>query len=580
MQISVQFDQPFTGIVHVKNFRRDPCQIYGNGSTSLSLTIDLLAGHNRPNYCGVYRTKGSEERSISLVVRLHRALELSDDKHFVITCGNTEFNNRNRNEKLLLKFVDQNGNKINKLYHGESYRLRAEIVSSSSSSQNQQLSSSRSSSSSSSSPSLSSYHLYVHNCFIFNGNDSDVEFLDSNGCPALTSVGPFKQISRNVAESDIQSMFKLPGTNQLHLQCLIKMIENCTTCQQSFCPINQTRSQSQELISSKKNNAKTKTEMQMLASTTVYVFEPDQQMSSSILYAGGIGGGLGFNGGGNNGHNFDGRCTEWRFPWLIALCIMLGILLIIMMVVNIFLCSSLSCSCCRSEIVEHEPVIIEDYDPYKIDIGSFYSPYDSRLSLNRSSKLLPFSSSSSTAHHNCGNGGGVCPGVCSNHDRSGHYCSSAHQTQSVLSLPAPQSTQSHQSSSSSSQNQQHQQQQQQQQQHSQHHHHHHNNQNHPLMPLTANSSTAIKPISISSSYSPSIETTNNNNSNLRGRLLMNGLNGNNLKINKSNLKKLGKSASKQTKQLGKQSMMMMMPPAIAYNPYQHSPQSIRSEEFY
>ncbi|KPM05032.1 hypothetical protein QR98_0034910 [Sarcoptes scabiei] len=57
MQISVQFDQPFTGIVHVKNFRRDPCQIYGNGSTSLSLTIDLLAGHNRPNYCGVYRTK-------------------------------------------------------------------------------------------------------------------------------------------------------------------------------------------------------------------------------------------------------------------------------------------------------------------------------------------------------------------------------------------------------------------------------------------------------------------------------------------------------------------------------------------
>ena len=39
-------------------------------------------------------SQGTEERSISLVVRLHKALELSDDKHFVITCGNTEFSNR------------------------------------------------------------------------------------------------------------------------------------------------------------------------------------------------------------------------------------------------------------------------------------------------------------------------------------------------------------------------------------------------------------------------------------------------------------------------------------------------------
>ena len=34
------------------------------------------------------------------------------------------------------------------------------------------------------------------------------------------------------------------------------------------------------------------------------------------------------------------------------------------------------------QIIEREPTIIEDYDPYKIDVG-FYSPYDSRLSLNR-----------------------------------------------------------------------------------------------------------------------------------------------------------------------------------------------------
>jgi len=167
--------------------------------------------------------------------------------------------------------------------------------------------------------------LFVKNCFIFNGNESDVEFLNGNGCPTLSSVSAFRQIGHNIAEAEIRSMFKLPGTNQLHLQCMVELVDNCHFCEPSLCPElagNDTRKGKQSLLQP--------IDMQMLASTTAYVFEPDSQMTASIQAA--------------------SNCSEWRFPWLIALCIMLAVLLVIMMVVNIFLCTSMSCSCFKQEV--------------------------------------------------------------------------------------------------------------------------------------------------------------------------------------------------------------------------------------
>jgi len=80
------------------------------------------------------------------------------------------------------------------------------------------------------------------------------------------------------------------------------------------------------------------------------------------------------------------ECTEWRFPWLIALCICLGILLLAMLILNIFLCSSLSCTCTKTEIVDREPSE-DEYDPYnKVDWPppqSQFSHYGSRSSLNK-----------------------------------------------------------------------------------------------------------------------------------------------------------------------------------------------------
>lgn len=51
--------------------------------------------------------------------------------------------------------------------------------------------------------------------------------------------------------------------------------------------------------------------------------------------------------------------------WLLWLALAFGVLFLIMLIINIFLCSAMSCSCDQTEIIEKENSIIEDYDPYR-----------------------------------------------------------------------------------------------------------------------------------------------------------------------------------------------------------------------
>jgi len=70
--------------------------------------------------------------------------------------------------------------------------------------------------------------------------------------------------------------------------------------------------------------------------------------------------------------------------WLLWLAVALGILFLIMLIINIFLCSAMTCSCTRTDIIEKEPSIIEDYDPYRSWHGSQYgSRFDLITSLKR-----------------------------------------------------------------------------------------------------------------------------------------------------------------------------------------------------
>lgn len=72
--------------------------------------------------------------------------------------------------------------------------------------------------------------------------------------------------------------------------------------------------------------------------------------------------------------------------WLLWLAVALGILFLIMLIINIFLCSAMTCSCTRTDIIEKEPSIIEDYDPYRSWHGS---QYGSRFDLIITSTSYP-----------------------------------------------------------------------------------------------------------------------------------------------------------------------------------------------
>lgn len=68
------------------------------------------------------------ERSVSLAVRAHRSLELSEDRYFYLTCQSGYQNVRGGTYRVNLKLFDaKNDQKASRLIHGEPYILRAEL---------------------------------------------------------------------------------------------------------------------------------------------------------------------------------------------------------------------------------------------------------------------------------------------------------------------------------------------------------------------------------------------------------------------------------------------------------------------
>jgi len=80
-------------------------------------------------------------------------------------------------------------------------------------------------------------------------------------------------------------------------------------------------------------------------------------------------------------------CVGVSPPWLLYLCIAFGILFLVMLIINVFLCSAMTCSCARTDSIEKEPSIIEEFDPYTRSWQG--SQYGSRFSLNGNIKPIP-----------------------------------------------------------------------------------------------------------------------------------------------------------------------------------------------
>lgn len=342
MLISVLTDEPFNGIVHTrdtsdprgpKELRRDPCITYGSGSRNTSLKLSLFPGPEDPLYCGVRKREGTEERSVAISIRVHKALELSDDKSYVITCGKNNFKNeRNEHYRVSLKFFEAQ-KRVHELVVGHQYVLRAGVTGTG-----------------------EIEGMRVKSCFSFAVNTSEVELIDSSGCPKTTFLSAFKHNQTSeTADALVSSTFRFPGSNKINVQC------NIVVCQTSKCAPTNCPGSSGPLTKGSLQQGKDPDDaVQLLASTEVFVVEPGQSSIASPIR----------------------ECTEWRFPWLIGLCICLAILLLVMLIVNIFLCSSLTCTCTKTEVEEKEPSEIEDYDPYKVGWAPS-SQYGSRISLNK-----------------------------------------------------------------------------------------------------------------------------------------------------------------------------------------------------
>ncbi|XP_074605250.1 cuticlin-4 [Brevipalpus obovatus] len=342
--INVLTSEPFTGIIHTRDYRRrEACRVYGWGSLNTTLQINAVASKEDANYCGVTRIREtSEEQTVTIAVRLHRDLELSQDRYYSIACSQSfQTGSRLTKSRVSLRILDEDGyDTSRRLIHGNRYKFRVEI----------------------SNPDPG-FGMYVRNCVAFsNVNETEVRLIDSNGCPADDNLlEPFDYTnSTSSADALIKSMFKFPENNRVVIQCEVLLCRyRCdfdVDCDDSYVK--------RGTVPKVRPDSNT---LQLLATTTVFVVEPGEDILDYLK---------------------QDECDISRFPWLLTLITVLGILLLIMLIVNIFLCTTLTCTCTKTEVVEKDQESeLEDYDPYKIDwaannnIPIHGSTYGSRSSL-------------------------------------------------------------------------------------------------------------------------------------------------------------------------------------------------------
>lgn len=92
MKVNIKTSRPFYGVIHTRSQRqKDVCTVEGNGGDDYKLEISHVLNSQDPAYCGVIRARRDSPQdkdvlSVVVVVRVHRNIELSDDKFFLLNC--------------------------------------------------------------------------------------------------------------------------------------------------------------------------------------------------------------------------------------------------------------------------------------------------------------------------------------------------------------------------------------------------------------------------------------------------------------------------------------------------------------
>ena len=168
--------------------------------------------------------------------------------------------------------------------------------------------------------------------------------MDDRGCSVDRLISDFTyDKSSGSAEATLYSMFRLPHSNRTYFQCDVSI---CL----GTCPSLKCTEDEEAKLQNEGQLAPIETEVNVFergeddtvtTSTSVFVAQPGSAQSASAVFSSGFGPG--------------------DSDWLKWLCIAFGILFGVMLLINIFLCSAMTCSCTRSEIIEKEPSVYDDY---------------------------------------------------------------------------------------------------------------------------------------------------------------------------------------------------------------------------
>jgi len=330
MTIRVDTVQPFYGVVHGINRSEPGCSVLGQGGRKTKLTIDLSIPEGAPGSCGVKYNPVTDERKVSIAVRPHNQIELIEDSYYVVACGKAGFeNSREEVSVVQLKIVDNYNVKKLAVLEGSQYTMSAQVLNHD-----------------------PSFGILVKTCIAFDNSDSSVVLIDDRGCRTSKLLSDFTyDDDAGTAEATVFSMFRMGNSNRTYFQCDVEICRGqCSkpTCSLDQAEINRRLGQGQSELNSVDVFARSRSNGTITTSTSVFVAEPG---SAAAIGAGACLGG------------------DLNPTWLTYLCIAFGVLFGIMLLINIFLCSAMTCSCTRTEVIEKEPSIYDDYSLYDSQYG-------------------------------------------------------------------------------------------------------------------------------------------------------------------------------------------------------------------
>jgi len=325
MTIRVDTANPFEGIVHGAADKNEAgCSELGRGGLKTFLKIDLSKPEGAVGNCRVKYNAETQERTVAIAVRAHQAVDLLEDRMYILTCGKAGFQNSRTDVSVVQLKVTDGFQELSAALEDESYNLRAQVMNHD-----------------------SSLGLLVRSCFVFDLAGTTVKLVDDRGCRNEKLISEFTyDDSAGRADATIYSFFKMPSSNRTYFQCDVELCQGA--CQQPACD-----TKTQEIANPEQQEADAfPPPSQAIDSVTssTSVFVADSATSGAVGVATCSAGGA-------------------NPTWLKFLTIAFGVLFGIMLLINVFLCSAMTCSCTRTEVIEKEPSIYDDYSAYDPQYG-------------------------------------------------------------------------------------------------------------------------------------------------------------------------------------------------------------------